>query len=187
MPGLACQLRLFPFKVGDEIEKLEAHGCQRRVDHLGGLGPKVQAEPGLEPRLGRGSGKSSTTLRAGCAASDCRVGQSAHSTTSRDPNRGRRQDANSARRAVGALDTREDLYSDIHHSRWDDCQNTVARTEGLERSVGRWRSGEGAPRRPVVDSGKRSVGNRNDRRAMKRRMFVVVGTGVVRLRAGTPG
>jgi alpha-L-rhamnosidase len=46
--------------------QLAPHGRERHDDHLGSLGPEIQTQPGLEPRLGRRTGEPVSTLRARC-------------------------------------------------------------------------------------------------------------------------
>ena len=63
--------------------QLAAHAGKRHHHHLGGVGPEIQAEPGLEPRVGSRSGQPVSTLPARCDARGAWLEIRAHRPQSR--------------------------------------------------------------------------------------------------------
>ena len=91
---------------GPHRPQLGAHARERHDDHLGGLGPEVQAEPGLESCLGRGASQPASPVRARRAAAHPGLAARADPTAPgfADPRRG--EDPDTARTGPRQLDAR---------------------------------------------------------------------------------
>ena len=77
--------------------QLAAHGRERHHHHLGGLGPEVQAEPGLEPRVGRRARQPAAALRARRETAGAGMGRCARASSSWRADAGVRQGADATR------------------------------------------------------------------------------------------
>ena len=84
--------------------QLAPHGGQRNHDHVGGVGSEVQAQPGLEPRVGGGAGQSPPPLRARCAAARARLATRQDQAVSRPLEAGVRHDPDAARAGADRVD-----------------------------------------------------------------------------------
>ena len=108
---------------------------KRHHHHLGGVGPEIQTEPGLEPRMGSGACQPAAAFRARRPAARPRLAP--HRDTA-DPRHARARGghgAHAARADPDCMGRRRGIQAGAHRAAWDDGAGRTPRVLRVPRSV----------------------------------------------------